>query len=661
MARYDTFPWQYPEPGDRERLSGNLLVPKGVERKVVVPVLRAAVDLALGWVGVDLTWSTSVFVAGEGAPSQASSFRRRLDWDFVSGRPGSPTWISLKGVCTQLAADPLHPGHRVVNIDAHFPEWSEFYGRDLGRMLVSVSVQRWALYGSGTQLPRFTPALDRWMVDGADRLGAAGGFALLDAGPAFVGESPWERRTYAKAEAASQVWGYGWGTLLGPEQLDRIGGAGSITALPGARVQELSGGRLWLTLGDDPSAVRDHVMFALHEALLPALPSRRVLGSAHPSALHRPPPLDPASAAAVRARWSEQQARLTRAGRTDGTLGPVGFTLGLLDVLLPMADDVREDTFRVRGLVEMHAAALLDRLPDGVLDARRAGCPSLRRALQAVVDHPGQLSLSGVVVGPGREDEDLVLDKVVLRQHLRMSGRPDWADETYALLVELGVDDATEAPVIAAPTGERGWVFVFRPPETVRDLLAEPHPFEGMLTEADVPRTPTTFAELRHDWQRVAEAARTSSRATGMHGPVGLMLDVLNALAPTARDLAHDSFVVDGLTGPEASRVLDTLPSGMLDAHDGDGPTLRRALEAAAAHPGGVRLSGLAIGPGREDERLLVDTVAVAEDDVLRRLGPRQAKDAYARLVAIGVDDAARPPDRASRSRDRTTWTFWWD
>lgn len=511
------------------------------------------------------------------------------------------------------------------------------------------------------QLPSFAPALDRWMVDGATRLGAVGGFALLDAGPPFPYESPWERRAFAKVDAASEVWGYGWGTLLGRAQLDRIGGVRSISTLPGARLQELSGDRRWLTLGDDPSAVPDHVMFTLHEALLPALPQRLGPRSAHPSALHRPPPVDPARAAAVRERWTSQRDRAVGAGRRGGTLGPVGFTIGLLDVLLPMADDVRDDTFRVRGLVEQHAAALLERLPDGVLDGLRAGCPSLRRALQAVADHPGQLSLSGVVIGPGREDEDLVLDKVVLRQHPRMSGRPDRADETYGLLVELGVDDSTEGPVLAAPTGERGWVFLFRAPEAVAGLVAEARPFEGILTEADVPRTATTFAELRDDWQRAAESARRSGRATGMHGRVGLMLDVLDALAPTARDLAHDSFVVERLTGPDAQRVLDALPSGMLDAHDGDGPTLRRALEATVAHPGRVGLSGLAIGPVRDDERLLVDTVVVAEDDVLRRLGPHQAKDAYARLVTLGVDDAARPPDRTSRRRDRAAWTFWWD
>lgn len=93
-----------------------------------------------------------------------------------------------------------------------------------------------------------------------------------------VDQSPWDRHAKILADGAPAVWGYGWGTLLTPADLERIGGLEAVLSLPGAHVEDLPGGRVWVTLGNDPSTVPDGVMRALHEALRPALTQRSVVG-----------------------------------------------------------------------------------------------------------------------------------------------------------------------------------------------------------------------------------------------------------------------------------------------------------------------------------------------------------------------------------------------
>lgn len=450
-------PWEWPEGDWPSTLFGGLLAPARVDRDVVVEVLRAAVDLVNGWVGVDLTWSTFVDVVEDGVGNpRADCQRPGVDGEFMAGKPGTVTWINLEGVCTELAQAFRQPERVVVEISAHFPQYSSHHGRDVGRMVVGVSVQRWALYGSGQDLPWFTPALDRWMTQSAEALDAATGFALLDRVRASYPESPWERHVMGQAEAASQVWGYGWGTLLGPAQLDRVGGAQPVTSLPGAHVRELPGGRVWVTFGDNPSAVPVETMQALHEALLPALAERWVVDEpARPA-----PRTTPTTFEQLGELWRKDARTARGDGRESGMFGPVGYSLDVLELFAPLVAQLLPDCVVFAELGDRQAAELLARLPDAMLDAPVGPVPSLRGTFEAMVAHPGTITVSGMAFGPAREDEGLMVNQVrVHRDPVLRRLRPDDVEAAYRRLVELGVDASAE-PEAAGPARDGlSWTF----------------------------------------------------------------------------------------------------------------------------------------------------------------------------------------------------------
>ena len=56
-----------------------------VDREVAVDVLRSALDLATGWIGLDITWSTFVSVEEDDVRTPMNEMSRPgLDWDFAS-------------------------------------------------------------------------------------------------------------------------------------------------------------------------------------------------------------------------------------------------------------------------------------------------------------------------------------------------------------------------------------------------------------------------------------------------------------------------------------------------------------------------------------------------------------------------------------------------
>jgi len=452
VARTRSEPWQWPEAEALPTLFGGLLAPGKVDRETALPVLRAAVEMVLGWVGVELTWSTFVDVVEDGVGNpRADGGRAGLDWAFVAAKPGTARWIQLEGVCTQLAGAFGHPNRRVVQISAYFPTYSKSHGHDVGRMAVGVSVQQWALYGSGEDMPWFTPALERWMLGSAAALGAEGGFAILDRMHGSGLESPWERHAYAYAEPGSGVWGYGWGTLLGPAHLERIGGLQSVTALPGSRVRDLPEGRVWVTLGDDPAAVPDEVMLALHEVLLPALAEPLMVEEA---AGRQPAVVVPTTIQQVRAMWQEQEQTAREGARTSGMFGPVGFSLNLVDAVGPFATNLMPDCIVFSGLGHEQAATLLGELPAELLDTQVGAGPTLRRTFQAMIDHPGLVTVSGILFGPSRDDEGMMADQVQVHHDPVLSTLPAGDVEgAYQRLVALGIDAAAK-PEQAGPTAD---------------------------------------------------------------------------------------------------------------------------------------------------------------------------------------------------------------
>jgi len=168
----------------------------------------------------------------------------------------------------------------------------------------------------------------------------------------------------------------------------------------------------------------------------------------------------------------------------------------------------------------------------------------------------------------------------------------------------------------------------------------------------------TTPAGLRSMWSGALEEARSALRTESDFGPTGSTVVALDDLLPVATTLLPDALLFEGLGGPAATRLATALPDGLLDAHVGGGPTLRRALAAAAVHAC-VTLGGHAIGPARLDERVTVDRVVVRGDAVLDALAPDAAEQALTRLAELGVDDAPAPPDEVRATSDG--WVFWWD
>src|SRR5665811_648972 len=96
-----------------------------------VDVVRSAVALVSSWIGVEVTWSTVVFIEGDDK-MYADVDRRDVDWDFITGRGGLVADIQLTGACTALAADPVHPKLRVAEVVAEFPTFVPELGREVG-------------------------------------------------------------------------------------------------------------------------------------------------------------------------------------------------------------------------------------------------------------------------------------------------------------------------------------------------------------------------------------------------------------------------------------------------------------------------------------------------------------------------------------------------
>ncbi|WP_051639881.1 hypothetical protein [Cellulomonas sp. URHE0023] len=447
-------PWLLPDDGFRlPALYGGLSAPGRVDRGAVVDALRSAVELATSWIGIDITWSTFMVVDGDGIRTPLSKTSRTgLDWDFISSKVGTPTWITLEGVCTALAHDPMHPNHTVAEVDAHFPLPSR--GEELGRMSVALSVQRWAMYGSGENMPWIAGPLVPWLVTSAERLGAHEGYAILDRVRGSETSSAAEHRGVFRNHDG-HLWGYGWSTLLSPSHLERVGGVEQLAELPDAQVVNLSGGRVWLTLGDDPSAVPDATMWRLHEILTPVLPPPY---EPDESEVDLDPPL-PATVEAVRAAWEAKAEAARAGGRVSGMFGPVGFTLDakVPEAVMPVAVGPGGDLVQFEGLGAQAAASLLNRLTAPVLDARLGPGPTLRTALRAAVAHPGVVLLKGHAVGPGREDERVTVDGMDIQDDpvLRRLGQRQ-ASKAWQRVLALGLDDALDRPDELRAPAENG-------------------------------------------------------------------------------------------------------------------------------------------------------------------------------------------------------------
>src|SRR4051794_2565411 len=134
----DLPPW-HAEADVLPTMFAGVSAPARVDRALAVEVLRGAVELATGWIGLDVTWSTYMSVNQDDVRTHTNKLTRPgVDWDFVSTKPGTPESIHLTGVCTELERFPTHPNHTVAEVSGRFPVFAEGLGRDVGRMSVTV-------------------------------------------------------------------------------------------------------------------------------------------------------------------------------------------------------------------------------------------------------------------------------------------------------------------------------------------------------------------------------------------------------------------------------------------------------------------------------------------------------------------------------------------
>lgn len=125
--------------------------------------------------------------------------------------------------------------------------------------------------------------------------------------------------------------------------------------------------------------------------------------------------------------------------------------------------------------------------------------------------------------------------------------------------------------------------------------------------------------------------------------------------------------------GPDgARRLLEVLPAQALEDRQNLAPSLGPLLRACAGAEGRVLLSGYGIGPQRDDERVTVEALWVADPDlqdmeVTEEHGPacrcrelwRTVRDRYG-LDAEAVPDEIRRVG-AAWTGGATGWWLWWD
>lgn len=137
---------------------------------------------------------------------------------------------------------------------------------------------------------------------------------------------------------------------------------------------------------------------------------------------------------------------------------------GIVDVVAPFVTRLPADVDDVARFADLDsgaAAQLLERLPHAQLADRQNGAPTLGALLRAAVAHPGVVELHGYLVGPGRSDERITAEGMVVRAW------PDlWVARDHAaacdceVLIDrvrrdLGITDFEEPPDEIRPAHRR--------------------------------------------------------------------------------------------------------------------------------------------------------------------------------------------------------------
>ncbi len=207
----------------------------------------------------------------------------------MAAREGNLESVSLTAITTAMRGYPWQPKDNPVTLGARFPMFMHWADKEVAGLTIGLAMHRWAMYGGGADLDRVVEPLTGWLLGPADALDADTGHITLDRVSADDGFSPWERAvgfSPGYRDVTDTVWGYGWGTLLGTSHVAALGGIQSLKRLPWARAEQRAGGRVWLTLTREISALGQDAMRPLREILAPVLP---VGGRTYQQYLNSPP------------------------------------------------------------------------------------------------------------------------------------------------------------------------------------------------------------------------------------------------------------------------------------------------------------------------------------------------------------------------------------
>lgn len=96
---------------------------------------------------------------------------------------------------------------------------------------------------------------------------------------------------------------------------------------------------------------------------------------------------------------------------------PAGWTdrIGIPEILLSGREGPTPSFARFEALRAPQARTLLERMPAQALEDRQNRAPQLRHLLHACLAHPHLIELAGYVIGPGRFDERVSVDMVIVR------------------------------------------------------------------------------------------------------------------------------------------------------------------------------------------------------------------------------------------------------
>lgn len=271
-----------------------------IDHDQVVDVVRAAVEgVVQRAMGIELTWGVSAFLRSDdlGAWFPASpTGADGLDWEFVRGRlrHGQPQAIAVSAQSAVMRADfdrdpdPARINPRIYVADVHvsFPFEAPWATGPLGGLAVRAAMSRWAMYGGGERLDWIAPALHEWVVETSAALDADTGYVAADEHRLSDAGSDWERQHHLSPgyrDLRRRLWGFGWGTLLGPTQLAAVGGVERLREASD-RIRPLPGGRAWVDLGEEPAAVPPEALRRLRVVLDPVLrrPEHRPDGVVEP-------------------------------------------------------------------------------------------------------------------------------------------------------------------------------------------------------------------------------------------------------------------------------------------------------------------------------------------------------------------------------------------